>query len=314
MVDPTTANIQLAIPTRGSDVGTWDVPVNGNMSVVDGALGGILTIGLNNSSVVLSSAQFINKQIIFNSTLTGSVSIAFPTSFIKSYEILNSCTGSSAFTITLLSGAGQVVCAPPGEIVDIVNDGTNIKYKNLGRVGSYWDYAGSSLPNWVSGCTVPPYLNCDGTTFSSATYPTLALILGGNTLPNSQGKYRVTLNQSASSPITSSQAGLSASAVGNIGGAQNITLGTSHLPANIPINDPGHNHNAHSGGVQVVAGAGVLSISAGAPLSSAGASSFGSVDTATTGITVNPSSLAANASFTLLPPTYVGGMTLIRAA
>src|SRR5208282_2769834 len=183
MVDPVTSNLQLAQPLRGADVGTWDTPVNGNMTILDGVGGAITTIPLNNSNVILSSAQFISKQIVFSSTLTGSVIITFPTSFIKSYEIFNTCTGSSAFTITLQSGSsGNVICAPPGDIVDIVNDGENMKYKNLDRIGAYWDYCGSSIPNWVSGCSVPPYLNCDGTTFSSVTYPTLALILGGTTL------------------------------------------------------------------------------------------------------------------------------------
>ena len=199
MPDPTTANIQLFQPTRGSDVGTWDVPVNGNMGILDLILGGVAVIPLNNANVTLASSQYESKTITFNSTLTGSVIITFPTSFIKSYEIYNVCSGSSSFTVTLATtGGGQVVCAPPGETVEVWNDGSNIRYKNMDRVGTYWDYAGSSVPAWVSGCTVPPYLNCDGTTFSSGTYPQLTTILGSTTLPDSKGRARFTLDQGSS--------------------------------------------------------------------------------------------------------------------
>src|SRR5712671_283737 len=176
MVSTFTPNIQWEEPARGDQVGTWDTPVNGNSTLIDLVAGAINTISLNNSPVVLAAAQFQSKSITFNSTLTGSVAITFPTSFHKSYEIRNICTGSSAFVITLGTtvAGGKVVCCPPGESVDVVNNGTDLYFHNLERVGSYWDYAGSSVPAWVSGCTVAPYLNCDGTAFSSATFPQLA--------------------------------------------------------------------------------------------------------------------------------------------
>src|SRR6266852_408192 len=175
MASTFTPNIQWEEPARGDDVGTWDTPVNNNGTLIDLVTGAIATIPLNNSNIVLSNAQFRSKGITFNSTLTGSVTITFPTSFTKSYEIQHLCTGSSAFTITLATTAGgQVIAVPPGETIDCFNDGSNLKFKNLERVGAYWDYAGSSVPSWVSGCTIAPYLNCDGTVFSSATFPVLA--------------------------------------------------------------------------------------------------------------------------------------------
>src|SRR5882724_8789878 len=124
MVSAFTPNIQLEEQSRGDQVGTWDTPVNNNMTLVDKVVGAITTIGLNNSNVVLSSPQYQSKTIIFNSTLTGSVTITFPTSFIKSYEIQNLCTGTSAFTITLKTTAagGQVICAPPGETIGVINN------------------------------------------------------------------------------------------------------------------------------------------------------------------------------------------------
>ncbi|MGY4370884.1 hypothetical protein ACVW1A_006949 [Bradyrhizobium sp. LB1.3] len=84
----------------------------------------------------------------------------------------HACIGSSNFTITLQTTAtgGRVVCLPPGEIVDVINDGTKLAFRNLGRIGSYMDYGGSSMPSWVTGCTLQPYVNADGSAISSASY------------------------------------------------------------------------------------------------------------------------------------------------
>src|SRR5262245_17896934 len=134
MASTFTPNINLEQPARGDDVGTWDTPVNNNTGEIDLCIGGTATQGLNNSNVVLSAAQFQCAQITFNSTLTGSVSITFPTSFKKPYTIKNACTGSSAFTITLQTTAagGQVIACPPGQPFDVVNDGANLSFKNFG--------------------------------------------------------------------------------------------------------------------------------------------------------------------------------------
>src|SRR5258708_6198785 len=101
---------------NGADVGTWDAPTNSNWSIVDACLGQSVTVGLNNSNVVLSSPQYQCAQIIFNSTLTGSVLITFPSTFTGPYIIQNLCTGTSAFTVTLQTtvAGGQVVGCPPG--------------------------------------------------------------------------------------------------------------------------------------------------------------------------------------------------------
>src|SRR5882724_12367486 len=232
MVSTFTPNIQWEEPARGDDVGIWDTPVNNNGTLIDLVTGAINTISLNNSPVVLAAAQFQSKGITFASTLTGSCVITFPTSFKKSYEIQNLCSGSSAFVITLgtTAAGGQVIGCPPGEWIECVNDGTNIKFKNFGRIGSYVDYCGSSNPAWNTACTVPPLLNCDGTAFSSATYPTLATILGGTTLPDSRGRFRATLNQTTGR-ITSSQGGVDGNTAYAFGGVQTLIVASSNLPA-----------------------------------------------------------------------------------
>lgn len=237
MVSTFTPNIQLEEPARGDLVGVWDTPVNGNMTALDSVVGANAIITLNNSNVVLSAAQFKSAIITFVSTLTGSVTITFPTTFTKPYIIQNLCTGSSAFTITLATttAGGNFIGAKPGDPFDVFSDGSTIKYMNLGLVGSYWDYAGSSVPNWVTACAVPPFLNCDGTSFSSGAYPLLATILGGNTLPDARGRASLYLN-GGTGRLTSSGAGIDGNTRFAAGGTNGVTLGTSHIPTLTSVN------------------------------------------------------------------------------
>lgn len=299
MVSIFSSNILLEEPAHGDQTGVWDTPLDSNWTILDRILGGVTTLGLNNSNVALLSSQYQSKTIVFNSTLTGSVTITFPTSFVKSYEILNQCSGSSAFTITLATTAagGQVICAPPSELIDVRNGGANLTYTGLRhRVGKFWDYAGSSLPSWISGCTVPPYLNCDGTTFSSATYPQLATVIGSTTLPDSRGRGRWALNQ-GSSRVTTAISGLNGDTRFAGGGGE---LMQQH---NHTITDPGHTHGHNA---QLNAATGQDALTRNELLSNGGAT----INSAFTGITANN---AMTGNTQNMPPVYIGGMTLIRA-
>lgn len=303
MVSTYSPNIQLEEPARGDQVGVWDVPVNSNMTVIDRVVGGIATISLNNSNVVLSAAQFQSRMITFNSTLTGQCVITFPTSFTKSYEVQNLCTGSSAFAVVLISG-GKYVSCPPGEIVEVVNDGTDMKFKNLGRIGSYWDLASNTIPLWVQICSVPPYLNCDGSAFSAATYPALASILGGTTLPDTRGRFRCALDQGTNRMSVA----INGSVLGAGGGDQ---LLQSHAHANT-LTDPGHVHGLNVFGGQVINAAvgGSGNFNSG-PYSTPGLSV--TMNAALTGIVINNAAAGGGTSQNV-PPAYIGGLTLIRSA
>lgn len=311
MASTFTPNLQLEEPARGDDVGVWDTPVNGNMSLVDKVAGAINVISLNNSPVVLSAAQFQSRQITFNSTLTGSVTITFPTSFTKSYEIQNVCTGSSAFVITLLTTAagGQFISCPPGETIECFNDGTNIKFKNFGRIGSYWDYAGSSVPGWVTGCAVSPYLNCDGSAFSAVTYPALAVILGGTTLPDQRGRYRAAINQ-GTGRITSGISGVDGNTALAVGSSQTVALTQANLPSGV---------NLVSNAQQVSVFVNILNTqrgsNAGTIVTGMSATGGGGTDTAAYPVGGQTVPLGGSGTATpIIPPTLMGGLTLIRSA
>ena len=294
-------NLNLEEVARGGDVGTWDTPTNSNWTLMDSAVGAIATVSLNNANVVLSAAQFQSKNITFNSTLTGSVTITFPTSFTKSYEILHSCSGSSAFTITLETTAGgSVICAVPGQVVTIFNDGSNMRYVNFGGpVGTYFDWCGSSTPNWNDGCSIPPYINCNGGSFSSAAYPVLASMIG-TTLPDTRGRTRYALDQ-GTARITGVIAGGNTLLTG--AGDQNFQV---HSHANT-LNDPGHAHGSGAASNQ-------NGNASGFPATGSNIWYDGSGNTQAnfTGVTISNANAGSGGAGNM-PPLLVSGLTLIRA-
>lgn len=299
----------LELVARAADVGTWDTPTNSNWSVVDAVLGQNAVIPLNNSNVALSANQAQCGQITFNSTLTGSVIITFPTSYTGPYIIQNLCTGTSAFTITLQTSAGgQVVGCPQGDSFNVINDGTNLKFHNIGRVGTYWDYAGSSVPNWVSACTAPPWINCDGTTFSGTTYPALATILGGTTLPDLRGVSRATLNQ-GTSRITTANSGIDGNTRFSIGGSE-LAQSHNHTGSGTTgAENAAHNHNYVAPAGNTTTGGGAFPC--GGPIAN--------VITATENQNHEHAYSFTTTTFGSgnsqnMPPTTISGITMIRGA
>lgn len=299
MVSTFTQNIQLEEPARGDQVNGWFTPVNAIMTTLDLAWGGTTTITASSTSVVLSAAQFKSKTLIFTSTLTANITVTFPASFVKSYEILHQCSGSSAFTITLATtvAGGPVIGAPPGENVSVINNGGGLSYLALHRVGDYWDHAGSSVPGWVSVCTVPPYINCDGTAFSSVTYPQLAGLLGTTTLPDSRGRARFSLNQ-GTGRITAGIGGVDGNTKFAAGGSESTQLHTH------AVSDPGHTHGHNLNIVFDLASGPSLVL----PYVQVGAAT---ISANVTSISINNAGAGASQN---MPPAYIGGVTMIRAA
>jgi hypothetical protein len=304
MVSTFTPNVNLEEPARGDDVGVWDTPVNSNYTLLDLVVGANTAIGLGSGNVTLSIAQYRSNSLTFNSTLIQNTTVTFPSTFTKPYQVFHTCTGSSAFTITLATtvSGGAVVAIPPGIGVTVYCDGTNLTFTGgLPMVGAYWDYAGSSVPSWVTSCTKPPFLNADGTTFSSVTYPQLAVVLGGNTLPNSKGRTRFALDQGAG-VISSAGTGFNATTVGGTGGGQASQLATTNLPPYTPTGTIAISNGIYGYTDPNESASGSGAVQAGLTLGAITATFSGAAQG------------GASTPFTNLPPAYIGGLVMIRAA
>ena len=230
MVDPVTTNRNYAIPTRGSDVGTWDTPINNDFNLIDQNLGAVTVVPLTNANVVLNAAQYACGTIRLTGALTANVTLTFP-QVSGWWTVDNQTTGNFVVQLVCNSSANRIGI-PQSVASDVFTDGGNIAFRGLPAVGTYLDYAGAALPSWVSFCTVAPFLLCDGSAFSAATYPVLNAILGGNTLPDFRGRSAFYLN-AGTARLTTAGAGIDGNTLFASGGNNGVTLAANQIPAGV---------------------------------------------------------------------------------
>lgn len=243
MAEPQTVNGGLIVPNTGDLVGTWgSAALNPDFVAVDGFLCGVQTVSASSIPIILTSpagftptpgggpTQAQNAVLRFTGAISAGISVTLP---LPGYYIIENLT-TGAFILQFRAiGVGQLICVDQGEIQHIYNDGTNVRFVNLGRIGSYLDICDASVPPWIQNCTVPPYLLCDGSTFSAVTYPYLNVKLGGTTLPDFRGRAAYYLN-SGTGRLTSAGAGIDGNTRFAAGGVNGIIIGTSNLPPYTP--------------------------------------------------------------------------------
>lgn len=302
-----TPNKNLEQPLRGSNVGVWDTPMNSNTSILDNALGGTTTIALTNAPVTLTDAQSQCVFINFTGTITGNCDIFFP--LRGACYTVEALINNFNFLVTLQTTAAgsQVVCCPPLEAFDIKIDGNtgNVRFRNFGRIGSYMDLAANAVPSWITNCTIPPYLYCNGQAFSGATYPALANLLGATSVPDHRGRARYMAND-GTGRITAA-GGIDGNTLAAAGGQQTLTIAQANIP----------NYNLSPPTVATTVGdalfAAVSVAVSGGPTTivyGPGGNSIGFTATSTASVVNSGGSGTALAS---LPPGLTGGISLIRA-
>lgn len=235
MVDPVTTNRSLAVPTHGSDVDTWDVPVNANMGLLDTITGGVLNISTTGGTFNLNAAQLACGTIVVTGALAGGVTLVFPNPGIQGWWTIGNFTTNTNFNVAVLSGnQSRSICIPPGEYVDIQINGSIPAYRNLGRIGSYLDLPVTAAPAWITGSSIPPYLVCDGSAFDGSVYPYLAAMIGAN-LPDFRGRGSFFLN-GGSGRLTTVGAGINGDILYSVGGANGVTLAANQIPSLTSVN------------------------------------------------------------------------------
>lgn len=311
----TTVNRGYIIQSVGENPGTWGDPqLNSIFQTVDVNLGGVTSVALSSSNVTLSSTQYANGTVRLTGTLTANVQVVFP-AVQAWWTIDNQTTGNFVATITI--GSGQVIAVEQGCAADILIDGTNVKFRNLPPVGSFLDVIDATVPLWISACTVPPYLLCDGSAFSAVTYPYLNFKLGGTTLPDLRGRARYYLD-GGTGRITTAGSGIDGATRLSAGGAQNVTLVTANLPPYTPSGTTALNFNVHSRGITTNTGS-VTVISGSLSATNPDVNYFNSGENfgGTAGPNLSLTGTAQGGTSTAvnkMPPACIGGITLIRAA
>lgn len=259
MVNPRTVNAGLIVPLTGADVDTWgEDDVNPNMVSTDGYLCGVQTVSLLSGTVTLTSpAGFVptpgagptqaeNRVLRFTGTLSADVSVILPLPGV--YIVENrTVQGSSQFVVQLRpSGAGEVIGLPFGSTCTVYNDGTNVRFADLGKAGDMEFWVGvNSLPRWIGNCSKFPYLAADGSnaTYNFSDYPQLGPIMGstfgGNGIttfgiPDMAGRVPLAYDRTGTRITVAGGAGFNGQALGTAGGTQGSTLITANLPAYTP--------------------------------------------------------------------------------
>lgn len=333
MAEPTTVNCGLIIPSTGDLTGTWgSAAINPDFVAVDGYFGGVQTISASNAAIVLTSpsnftptpgagpTQSQNAVLRFTGALTANVQVTLP---LPGFYILeNLTTGNFVLSFRAL-GSGEVIGIDQGEVQHVYNDGTNVRFVNLGRIGAIEIWAGlTAMPAWVSACTKPPYLLCNAQTFLFSTYPYLAAKLsnkfGGNgtttgAVPDLQGRVALPYDGTGTR-ITSAGCGLNGQTIGAALDEQTYTMQRSDLPNVAPT----FTGTQQTWNVQFASGTPWSSVANFAFSTGTGANTIGH-DSAT--VTITPSgtisSINGNVTQTAQPnvqPSQVTGIAVIRAA
>lgn len=317
MTTPTTTNRSLYVPTRGSEVGTWDTPINANFTAIDTLFGGVTSISVSSSNVTLSTSQTQNAIVRLTGTLSANIDVIFPT-VAAIYTVENLTTG--AFYVRCKMASGNAIGIPQGVPTQVFTDGTDTKFWAPPMPGTYWDYAGGTVPAWITACTVQPWVSCDGSAISRTTYAYLYSILGttwgagdGATtfnLPDLRNRSRVSVGGGR---LTSAASGVDGATVGSVGGAQTVTLAQANLP-NVTLTGTTASAGLHDHLVDTV----FTTAGSGNSLTAGGTDGIGTVQTSGAGIhthSFTTSSINGGVTQTATnntQPTAVAGITLIK--
>lgn len=315
-----TVNILLQVPPRGGSAGVWDVPVNGDFSSIDGWLGGVTAISLSNSNVTLTKptgtvtasggpTQAENAVIKLTGTLTGNVVITLP--LPGKYIVKNSCVVGAFYVQTRALGTGNVIGIPDGRSVTVWNDGTDADFVDTPEVGSALDLHcnTTTLPAWMTACTVQPYLIKNGGVHTAALYPALAARLGstygGNGattfgVPDEMSRIRLPVDSTGvAGRITTAICGINGTTFASAGGDQRLQTHSHAMD--------GHTHPIEGVEFAATAGGGVSSW--------ASASDFGPGKGANGGTTNNATATmqaAGTGSSQNMPPAIVDFLPLVK--
>ena len=174
-----TTNLRLALPTNGTEAGTWgDTVNNGITTLVDTSVAGTAAITMTTSDYTLTSANGATDEArAMFITATGSPgaarNIICPASS-KLYFVYNNTTGGFAQTFKTSGGTG--ISIPNGKMMVLRCDGTNVV-----QAVSYFDALALNTPtltapilgtpasgNFSSGTFTWPTFNQDTTGYASA--------------------------------------------------------------------------------------------------------------------------------------------------
>jgi hypothetical protein len=129
MASSFTTNKVLEKPGNGDYVDTWNVPVNGDMDIIDQAFGGVTSLNATGGSATLTSTQYRSLVLSISGAMSASVTYTIPSGKGGQWIVYNNTTDASGgpWSVTIASGGGGTsYTVTRGQRVLVYSDGTNV--------------------------------------------------------------------------------------------------------------------------------------------------------------------------------------------
>jgi hypothetical protein len=124
MTSTFSANKNLELPGNGDYVNTWNIPVNGDMSIIDAAFGGTTSLNATSGSVTLTSTQYQKLILSVTGSISADVTYTIPSGVGGQWVVKNLTTGGYSVIIAS-GGGGSSAIVVNGNVSTVVSDGTN---------------------------------------------------------------------------------------------------------------------------------------------------------------------------------------------
>lgn len=136
-----TTNKNLEKPANGEYVDQWDVPLNGDMNIIDAAFGGVTSLNATSGSANLSVSQYQKFALNVTGAMSASVTYTIPSGVGGYWVVRNATTDATGgpWSVTISSGGGgSNVTALRDKNILIWSDGTNIRNvdENVTTIGT----------------------------------------------------------------------------------------------------------------------------------------------------------------------------------
>jgi hypothetical protein len=216
MASSFTTNKVLEKPGNGDYVDTWNVPVNGDLDIIDQAFGGVTSLNATGGSATLTDAQYRSLILSISGAMSANVTYTIPSGKGGQWIVRNSTTDASGgpWSVTIASGGGGTsIVVPRGSSTTLFSDGTNILVSPTAGLSGQVTY---NLGGVLTGSSNMAF---DGTTLTANT------IVSQNSVSDSIGNVRTV-------PINSQVTSYTLQASDN-GKFINITAGNINVPAGV---------------------------------------------------------------------------------
>ena len=251
MTSSFTTNKNLELPGNGDYVDTWNVPVNGDMNIIDQAFGGVTSLNATSGSATLSSTQYRSLILSISGAISANVTYTIPSGVGGSWIVRDTTTDGSGgpWTVTIASGGGGTSVALDRTVTGtIYSDGTNIRYADTRPATA----AGSNTQiqynnNGLLGASALFVRDASGNVGIGTGSPTQKLTVDGTFGATGAATFGSTLG------VTGAVTG-SSTIADNIGNVRNVPINSQTGAYVLTATDNGKFVSITTGGVTVDAG------------------------------------------------------------